>query len=161
MLLENCYLILLPESIRSLPEWMQPEQILKFDHVVNMSVEKDTAAVRHLATKIRDLLDLHADLQQSELGKSSLMALEPRCQLDREKHIQRSNSEHQSQILIWVPSLISSLTNTTLMLCSILDDMFFIFYQILIHPLDGRANSSQIRPCWTWEVNIVCTAKYF
>lgn len=88
------------ESIRSLPEWMQPEQILKFDHVVNMSVEKDTAAVRHLATKIRDLLDLHADLQQSELGKSSLMALEPMCQLDREKHIQRSNSEHQSQILI-------------------------------------------------------------
>lgn len=55
------------DSIRLLPEKLQPKQPLAFDEIFSLSVQADTEGVKKLALRIRHHLDVNADFEESQL----------------------------------------------------------------------------------------------
>ena len=86
------------ESVRSLPEKFQPEQVMSFEDVIKLSVQKDAQGVKQLAQRIRQLLDVQAELKLNA-GYSDQMAMEIR-ERKREQMLKQAVAEHQSNVLV-------------------------------------------------------------
>ena len=84
--------------MRSLPEKFQPEQVMSFEDVIKLSVQKDAQGVKQLAQRIRQLLDVQAELKLNA-GYSDQMAMEIR-ERKREQMLKQAVAEHQSNVLV-------------------------------------------------------------
>ena len=84
--------------MRSLPEKFQPEQVMSFEDVIKLSVQKDAQGVKQLAQRIRQLLDFQAELKLNS-GYSDQMAMEIR-ERKREQMLKQAVAEHQSNVLV-------------------------------------------------------------
>ncbi|KZS13449.1 putative GTP-binding protein 10 [Daphnia magna] len=86
------------ENIRLLPKVMQPQQPITFDEIWNMSVQQDPEAVRTLAFKLRQHLDIHADYERSQLP---IQQIEDGIKDMKQRHqIQNALTEHSSSKLM-------------------------------------------------------------
>ena len=84
--------------MRSLPEKFQPEQVMSFEDVIKLSVQKDAQGVKQLAQRIRQLLDVQAELKLNA-GYLDQMAMEIR-ERKREQMLKQAVAEHQSNVLV-------------------------------------------------------------
>ena len=84
--------------MRSLPEKFQPEQVMSFEDVIKLSVQKDALGVKQLAQRIRQLLDVQAELKLNA-GYSDQMAMGIR-ERKREQMLKQAVAEHQSNVLV-------------------------------------------------------------
>jgi hypothetical protein len=84
--------------VRSLPEKFQPEQVMSFEDVIKLSVQKDAQGVKQLAQRVRQLLDVQAELKLNA-GYSDQMAMEIR-ERKREQMLKQAAAEHQSNVLV-------------------------------------------------------------
>ena len=64
-ILYNCIYFFL-EIIQNYPEELQPERLIRFDHIQPLIAnDGNHESVKHLKDKIRGLLDLYLNLEQS------------------------------------------------------------------------------------------------
>ena len=71
---------------------------MSFEDVIKLSVQKDAQGVKQLAQRIRQLLDVQAELKLNA-GYSDQMAMEIR-ERKREQMLKQAVAEHQSNVLV-------------------------------------------------------------